>query len=91
MGLYLHKPQEEGLEILKRYLNKPRDQSVLSDSLYKLTKIILKHNYFELEEDVYHQILGSAFGTKVAPLYGSTFMARLEEEIFSNTEFQTLV
>ena len=58
-----------------------------SDSLYKLAKVILKHNYFELGEDVYHQILGTAIAAKFPPHYSNNFMAELEEKIFSNTEF----
>ena len=50
--------------------------------------IYLKH---ELGQDVYHQILGTAIGTKFAPHYVNIFMAGLEEEIFSSTEFQPLL
>ena len=69
VGLYPHIPHEEGLETMKRYLDKREDLLVSSDNLYKLAKIILKHNYFELGQDVYHQILGTAIGTKFAPHY----------------------
>ena len=62
-----------------------------SDSLYKLAKTILKHNYFELGQDAYHQILGTAIGTKFASHYANILMAGLEEEIFSSTEFQPLL
>ena len=62
-----------------------------SDSLYKLAKIILKHDYFELGQNVFHQILGTAIGTKFALHYANIFMGRLEEEIFGSTEFQSLL
>ena len=76
---------------MKRYLEKREDQSVSSDSLYKLVKIILKHHYFELEQDVYHKIFGTAIGLKFALNDANIFMAGLEQEIFSNTEFQPLL
>ena len=76
---------------MKRYLDKREDESVSSDSLYKLAKIILKHNYLELGQDVYHQILGITIGTKFGLHYANIFMAGLEEEIFSSTEFQPLL
>ena len=85
--MYPHIPREEGLETK----NKREDKSVSSDSLYKLTKIILKRNYFKLGQDVYHQILGYPIVTKNAPHYANIFMAGLEEEIFSSTEFQPLL
>ena len=77
-------PYEEGLQIMKKYLDKREDQSVTSENLYKLTEIVLKHNYFEFGQDVYQQILGTAIGTKFAPPYAKIFMAGLEEEIFKN-------
>ena len=55
-NLHHHIPHKEGLETMKRYLDKREDESVLSDSLYKLAKIILKHNHFEFGQDVYCQI-----------------------------------
>ena len=90
VGLYPHIPHEESSETMKIYLDKREDQSVLSDGLYKLAKIILKHNYLELGQDIYHQILGTAIGTIFAPNYANMFMAELEEEI-SSTEFQPLL
>ena len=56
VGLYPHIPHEEGLELLKYFLGKPEDQSVTSENLCRLLKIILKHYYFKLESDLYHQI-----------------------------------
>ena len=44
-------------------------------SLYKLANIVLKHIYFELGKDAYHQILGTAIGRKFAPHYANIFMA----------------
>ena len=47
VGLHPHILHEEGLKTMKRYLDKREDQSVSTDGLYKLSKIILKYNYFE--------------------------------------------
>ena len=80
-------PHEEGLQIMKKYLDKLEGQSVTSENLYKLTEIVLKHNYFEFGQDVYQQILGTAIGTKFTPPYAKIFMAGLEEEIFKNPKF----
>ena len=76
--LYPHIPHKEGLETMKKYLNKREDQSVSSGSLYKLAKIILKHNYVELGQDMYHQILGAAVSTKFARHYANIFMSGLD-------------
>ena len=88
VGLYPHIPHDEGLQIMKKYLDKREDQSVTSENLYKLAEIVLKHNYFEFGQDVYQQILGTAIGTKFAPPYANIFMTSLEEEIFKNPKFE---
>ena len=79
VDLYPHIPHEEGVEIMRRFLDKREGQSVSSESLCKLANIVLKHNNFELGKDVYHQILGTAMGSKSDDL---------EEEIFEKSLFQ---
>ena len=81
IGLYPHIPHNQVVEIMRRFLDKREDQSVTSESLCKLANIVLKHNYFELEKDVYHQISGTAISTKFASHYVNIFMAGLEEKI----------
>ena len=88
VGLYPHIPHDEGLQIMKKYLDKREDQSVTSENLYKLAEIVLKYNYFEFGQDVYQQILGTVIVTKFAPPHANIFMAGLEEEIFKNPKFK---
>ena len=86
VGLYPHIPHEEGIEIMKSYLEKRKHQNVTTSSLCDLADIILKENYFELGDNIYRQKLGTAIGTKFAPTYANIFMAGLEKRIFE--EFQ---
>ena len=51
VGIYPHTPHDEGLQIMKKYLDKREDQSVTSKNLYKLAEIVLKHNYFEFVQE----------------------------------------
>ena len=51
VGIYPHTPHDEGLQIMKKYLDKREDQSVTSENLYKLAEIVLKHNYFEFGQE----------------------------------------
>ena len=88
VGLYRHIRHDQGVEIVRCFLDKREDQSVSSERLCKLANTVLKHNYFELGKEVYHQILGTAIGTKFAPHYANTFMAGLEDEIFEKSHFQ---
>ena len=87
VSLYPHILHEEGLQIKKKYLDKREYQSV-TENVYKLVEIVLKHNYFEFGQDVYQQILGTAIGTKFAPPYANIFMDGLEEENFKNPKFK---
>ena len=50
--------------------------------------IILKNNFFEIGEEIYHQLLGTTTGTKVPLTYANLFMVGLEKKIFANTNFK---
>ena len=65
-------------------LNKREDHSVSTESLCQLAEIILKHNYFENGQELYHQLLGTPIGTKFAPNYANLFMAGIEVKYFNN-------
>ena len=71
---------------------KPKEVKDFSTkSLCELAAIILKNNFFEIGEEVYHQLLGTAIGTKFAPIYANLFMAGLEKKIFENANFKPLL
>ena len=63
----------EGLQIMKKYLDKREEESVTSKSPCKLAEIVLKHNYSEFGQDVYQQILATAIDAKFAPPYANNF------------------
>ena len=81
VGLYSNIPHEEGLEALKFYLEQREDKSVTTQSLLDLARIVLENNYFGFGDDMYHQILGTAMGTKFAPKYANMFMGQLEHRL----------
>ena len=49
-----------------------------------LLDIVLKQNYFQFSDKMYHQVQGTAMGTKMAPSYANIFMAELEEQLLAN-------
>ena len=67
------------------------DEPVSTECLCKLVKIALKENYFELGDEIFHQLLGTAIGTKFAPNYANIFMAELERKLFVNNKFNPLL
>ena len=52
-----------------------------SETMTDLLGIVLKQNYFQFTDKMYHQIQGIAMGTKMAPSYANIFMAELEEKL----------
>ena len=56
-----------------------------------LLKIVLTHNYFQFEDKMYHQVQGTAMGTKMAPAYANLFMAELENELLANSAITPLL
>ena len=48
-----------------------------------MAKFVLENNYFEFNSEVYHQLSGTAIGTKFAPPYACIFMDHLENEMLS--------
>ena len=86
-GLYPDIPHDEGLEVMKKALNKRENQSVSTDTLLELANIVLKNNFFEFDGKTYKQKRGTAMGTKFAPPYAILFMADFEESALSNLEY----
>ena len=72
---------------MRTFLNERNDKSISIESLCRLAKIVLKENYFELGDEIFHQLLGTAIGTKFAPYYANIFMAELERKLFENNKF----
>ena len=88
VGLYSNIPHEEGLEALEFYLEQREDKTVTTQSMLDLARVVLENNYFGFGEEVFHQVLGTAMGTKFAPKYANMFMGRLEERILESLPFK---
>ena len=80
VSLYPSIPHDEGLGMLRKALDSRADRSVSTDSLMDLAEVVLKNNMFELNGRFYHQMRGTAIGTKCAPPYSLLFLADLEEQ-----------
>ena len=66
-ALYPSVPQEEGLISLGKALDRRVDQSVSTDYLVRMMKIVLTMNTYEWDQKLYRQIMGTAIGTRAAP------------------------
>ena len=76
-SLYTNISHSNGLFAFKNKL--PNNQT--TSMILQLTKFILDHNYFDLQDEHYLQIKGIAMGSLVAPQYANIFIAHMKERI----------
>lgn len=84
VGLYSHTPHTKGLEALSRILDTRDTADIPTTELAEFARIVLENNYFEFNSSIFHQIIGTAMGTKFAPAFASIFMGEFENR-FLNT------
>ena len=80
VGLYPNIPRKEGLEAIRKALNKREDQTISTDSLILLAGCVLKNNVFEHNLRYFKQLNETAIGTKLSPPYAILFMGYLEDK-----------
>ena len=54
---------------------------VSAKDLVELAKLILENNFFEFDNNIYRQELGTAIGTRFAPSFANMFMSKLERKM----------
>ena len=64
---------------MKEYLNLREGQSISTNSLCDLARIILTEFYFKIGTDMYHQKVVTVIDTKSAPPQANMFIAQLEK------------
>ena len=83
-SLYTNIPHNEGLKacrdaLLTRDRDEPHTWFILT-----LLRFVLTLNYFAFNDEIYHQISGTAMGTKLAPNYANIFMGKLEQQLIDS-------
>ena len=91
VGLYPSIPHEARLRALKEVLDSREEKKISTDDLIKMAEFALRNNYFEFNNQVKHQISGTAIGTKFAPTYACIFIDEIEANFLQTQEFQPLV
>ena len=82
-SLYTNIPHNEGLEACKELLLTRTVEDPPTKFVVTLIRFILTLNYFEFNDTVYHQVSGTAMGTKMAPNYANIFMGHLEKQLLN--------
>ena len=90
VGLYPHIPHGEGLKALTRAVDNAESKLPV-DEFISLARLVLENNYFEFDEKIFRQKLGTAIGTKFAPRFANIFMVYLEEKFLSTCKLRPWV
>ena len=91
VGLYPSIPHGEGLEAIRGALDRRTVPEVATETIVELASLVLENNYFEFNDMVFRQKLGTAIGTKFAPAYVNLFMNRLEERLLDSWDKKPLI
>ena len=81
-SLYTNIPHNEGIQSTKEMLtiHKPPDSLSHNSYIIELLDLVLTNNHFEFNGKYYHQLSGTAMGTKLAPSYANLFTTKFEEK-----------
>lgn len=80
-SLYTNIPHREGCRAIDKAIDLYSDEKpAVKRVMKRLCRFVLKHNYFEFDSQLYHQVAGTAMGTNMAPAYANIFMHFLETQ-----------
>ena len=88
VGLYGNIPHDEGIECMKQALNTRADQTISTMFLISLLTQALKFNVFEFDLKLFIQKIGTAMGTRLAPVFANIFMAMIDRLILAIDKFR---
>ena len=78
MWIYPSIPNREGLKAIREALGRSVSLGIAADTLIGLASLVHDNNYFEFNDRIYRQKLGTTIGTKFARAYANLFMSRLD-------------
>lgn len=87
-SLYTSIPHKDGLEAVEHTLNNAPNLPIPLPVLLELIEMTLTMNTFTFNNTVYHQVQGTAMGTKMAPSYANLFMGHLEHLMLQHADLQ---
>ena len=76
-------PNDEGLRALKHFFDQHTVREPSSETLLRLTELVLTLNCFSFWGHYYKKTNGVAMGTKMGPSYANLFVGFIEHQFFS--------
>eukprot|EP00061_Rhincodon_typus_P003863 g21152.t1 len=83
--LYNYIPHVDGLKALRFLLSHRPDQSPSTNTLIRLTELILTLNNFSFSSSHFLQTKGVAMGTHMGPSYACLFVGYVEQSLFRSS------
>ena len=82
-AMYQNIDRLDGLAAVRRALDtrEESDTAAPTELLVKLLDLVLRHNLFEFDGQLYRQLTGTAMGTRAAPSLANIFCAEIDAEI----------
>ena len=82
-SLYTVIPNDEGLVSLKYFLDKREVKDPPTDTLVRITELVLTLNTFEFKGEYYKQAGGVAMGSRLGPNYACLFVGYVKERMLA--------
>ena len=86
-SLYTNIIHEKGLQAMQEWMDNNIDHK-RTEFIKKLGNLVLKHNCFEFNGQIFLQQQGTAMGTRMAPNYTIIFMHKIETELLQKSPLQ---
>lgn len=83
VGLFRSIPHDDGLEAMRKILNKRVNSEIPTDHIVDLAELVLKNNNFEFEGKHFLQKRGTAIGTRMANAHANLFMRDPESQLLA--------
>ena len=64
---------------------------LIKEDLVGLARDILENNYFEFNETIYRQRMGTAIGTSFAPAFANIFMSLCRKKMLSQSSLKRAI
>ena len=79
-SVYTNIPHNECVPSIKEMLaiHKPPNSLTQNSYIIELLEVVLTNNHIDFNGKHYHQVSGTAMGTKLAPWYANLFMTKFE-------------
>ena len=87
-SLYTNIIHEEGLQAMQDWMLQNNISLNRTEFIKNLGNLVLKHNYFEFNGQLFLQQQGTTMGTRMAPNYAIIFMHKIETELLQKSTLQ---